>query len=329
MSILIVDDSSHSRLVIRSMLKAAGYAELLTAESAQDAFKQLGKDGSTGTARGVDLILMDVVMPGIDGIEACRLIKAREHLQDIPIIMVTAKTEVEDLQLAFAAGAIDYINKPPNKIELLARVSSVLKLKYEMDRRKAREKELLEVTRQLTEANQMLQRLSFLDGLMGIANRRYFDEFLDLEWKRARRTRSPLSLILIDIDFFKAYNDTYGHPGGDNCLKQVASVLRSGARRARDLIARYGGEEFAIVLPDTPIEGATSVAEALRAGVEALGIAHAHSQISDHVTISVGLATTVPSQNTTPADLITVADQALYQAKKEGRNRIRVKQLFS
>jgi diguanylate cyclase (GGDEF)-like protein len=324
MRILIVDDSSDSQLLIKSILKGAGYTELLTAESALDAFKQLGMDNPAKVATDIDLILMDITMPEMDGIEGCRLIKSVEYLRDVPIIMVTAADQAKDFQMAFAVGAVDYINKPLNRVELLARVHSALRLKYEIDCRKAREQELIRVSKQLEEANQVLQRLSSLDGLTGIANRRHFDEFLDQEWKRAIRDATPLSLVFIDIDFFKAYNDTYGHQMGDECLKQVANTLSGTLYRPGDLVARYGGEEFVIVSPNIDARGAAVVAEGLRARVEALGIAHAYSRVSKYVTISLGLANTIPKKDSSPAALITTADHALYQAKQEGRNRVKV-----
>ncbi|MFH1674775.1 MAG: diguanylate cyclase [Pseudomonadota bacterium] len=322
MSILIVDDSEYSRALIQHILEKGGYTNVLTAKSAHEAFKILGvdaevRDNSECSGQLVDLVLLDITMPEIDGIEACRTIKSVKLLEDLPVIMVTANADDDSLKQAFEVGAIDYVTKPINKVELLARVRSSLKLKHEMDRR-------MELARQLEEANRQLERLTLIDGLTGIANRRHFDEFLDEEWRRNMRDKKHISIIMADIDFFKDYNDTYGHQAGDDCLKNVAAVLGSIARRPGDLVARYGGEEFAIVLSGTDMKFAGMLAETMRTKIEEEKIPHLGSQVADHVTVSLGVASLFPECGTSASDLIKATDKALYQAKNEGRNQVRL-----
>jgi len=182
---------------------------------------------------------------------------------------------------------------------------------------------LLVLTRKLDEANQELTRLSSLDGLTSIANRRQFDETLLREWRRASRQGKPLALLLADVDRFKQFNDGYGHQVGDECLKAVARTFTGVLRRPADLVARYGGEEFAVILPDTDITGALQVAEGMRSAVENLRITHRYSQDGGVVTVSIGVASVIPGRTEgRPADLLKAADDALYQAKESGRNRI-------
>jgi len=326
MAIVIVDDTIFSLEVLKAFLVSAGYLDIITVQSATELYQLVDGYLEPGKVE-IDLILMDIVMPEIDGIEACRNVKKREWLVDVPVIMVTATTETDGLQLAFSAGAMDYIKKPLDRVELLARVRSALRLKNETFRRKTREIELLEVTRQLKAANERLENLSFLDGLTGIANRRRFDQGLLQESRRAQRENSPLSLIILDIDYFKAFNDTYGHLKGDDCLKRVASTLRQTLKRPGDFPARYGGEEFAVVLPNTDDIGTAIIAEELRAGIEGANIAHINSICADHVTMSLGVVTRFPGQADTPDDLILAADRALYRSKHGGRNQVNVEWL--
>ena len=327
MAIVIVDDTIVSLEVIKAFLIKAGYLDVITVKSARELYQLVDGYSDRGIVE-IDLILMDIIMPDVDGIEACRNVKKREWLADVPVIMVTATTEKDNLQLAFSAGAMDFIKKPLDRVELLARVRSALRLKHETARRKARETELLEVTRQLQAANERLQNLSFLDGLTGIPNRRHFDLELLQESRRAKREKTPFSLIILDIDYFKAFNDTYGHLKGDDCLKTVASTLKKTLKRPGDFPARYGGEEFAVVLPNTDDVGAAIIAEELRASIERAGIAHINSLCADYVTVSLGVVTRFSEQAETPDNLILAADRALYRSKHEGRNRVNVERLM-
>ncbi len=321
MSILVVDDSIDSQRLIRAFLKSDGHDEVIMAQSATEAYRVLS---SKADENNIQLILLDIVMPDVNGIEACRKMKTFATAIDTPIIMVTAKTEKEELEKAFAAGAMDYITKPINKTELLARVRSALRLKREIDGRKAREQELLEVTRQLEAANESLRLQTSRDGLTGVANRRHFDELLAQEWERATRERQPLALLMIDIDDFKRYNDHYGHLQGDDCLRSVASAGVRALKRPCDVLARYGGEEFAAILPLTDVVGATAIGEQIRSAVEALRIPHAKSSCAAVVTISLGAYSVIPTSALVVENLIQCADRALYRAKANGRNQVQV-----
>ena len=323
MNILIVDDSSVTRTFLTDMLQDAGYAHILHAASVDEAFRLLcpGEDGLFCNL--VNLILMDINMPGKDGIQGCRELKKVFPFQDIPVIIVSGLDQLDNLEPAFAAGAIDYLTKPPHRVELLARVRSALRLKEEMDRRQARERELLALTRRLEEVNHELQRLSTVDGLTGIANRRFCDEFLDREWRRSLREGLPFAVVMADVDCFKAYNDTYGHLAGDGCLRRVAAALQGAMHRPGDLLARYGGEEFIALLPGTDQKGALVVAEAMRSVVEALRLEHGSSPVAPHVTVSIGVASAVPERDARVEEVIVAADAALYGAKRAGRNRVR------
>jgi diguanylate cyclase (GGDEF)-like protein len=291
--------------------------DLVGVRSAHEALQQLEAACGDDCSQAVDLVLMDINMPGIDGIKATRMIKEHPALRDIPIIIVTVSDELETLEKAFEAGAIDYINKPVNSAEMLVRVRSALRLKLEMDQRKARERELEELTRKL-------QELSNQDGLTGVANRRCFEDILQIEWLRARREQTPISLLMIDLDFFKPFNDTYGHLQGDVCLIAIATAIRNALKRPADLVARYGGEEFAAVLPHTDSAGAQIIATAIAANVASLDIDHEASTVSKRVTVSIGVATLVPGREQETQAFIEASDAALYQAKREGRNCIRV-----
>jgi diguanylate cyclase (GGDEF)-like protein len=322
--VLLVDDSETNLQSLQSILGHKGYDDIVCARSGAEALDHLHASIPADGSVPADVILLDFNLPGMDGVETCRRIKADKRLADIPILIVTGDKQLQTLELAFAAGACDFLGKPIEPVELVARMRSALNLKKELDGCKNREKELVEVTGRLRQLNEELQRLAILDELTGIANRRFFNIVFAQEWGRAAREVIPLSLIFIDIDFFKNYNDTYGHTQGDECLKKVASALSCSVKRPTDQVSRYGGEEFAVIVPHTAIHGARTMAEGLRNRVEELRLEHAGSLIHDHVTISLGVACATPERGLSPDSLVLAADRAVYEAKRAGRNRVEV-----
>jgi diguanylate cyclase (GGDEF)-like protein len=247
-----------------------------------------------------DLVLLDVVMPGMDGYEVCQKLKANPATADIPVIFVTAHSDEASEARGLDVGAVDFITKPINPRIVRARVKTHIMLKTQSD---------------------LLRSWAYIDGLTGIRNRRYLDERLVSEWGRAARSNSALSVILLDVDFFKRFNDRYGHQAGDDCLRRLATTLRSRLKRPGDMLARYGGEEFACLLPDTNLAGAMQVAEDLRALVEAADIAHADSSVADHVTLSLGVCSREADVQGNAEEFLRQADAQLYAAKAQGRNR--------
>jgi len=259
-----------------------------------------------------DLILLDAVMPAMDEFACCQKLSAIPERDRPPILMITSLEDKESVDRAFAAGAADYITKPIHWAVLRQRVRRLIQ-QFHLQQQQTL------LYKQLESANQQLKYLASIDGLTQIANRRQFDEQLEHEWRRMMRQQTPLSLILCDIDFFKPYNDTYGHQAGDVCLQQVAAALNRSINRAGDLAARYGGEEFVVILPDTELEGAVHIVKKIQARIQALAIVH---KSSPHhcITLSFGITTVIPTQEILPETLITAADAALYQAKDQGRN---------
>lgn len=270
------------------------------------------------------VILQDLVMPDIDGLMLLKFYRSSPETRSVPVIVLSTKEEPKIKSEAFALGASDYLVKFPDKIEVIARILAHSRSYLAQKQRDEAYRALELLKKELEEKNVELERLSSQDGLTGIANRRIFDEFVSKEWGRAAREHTPLSLILIDIDHFKTYNDNYGHQGGDDCLRQVAQKLASTVKRPSDLVARYGGEEFAVVMPGTDAEGAKRIAAALCENVAAMQLPHSHSSTADHVTISLGVASTQPAADGAPEQLIEKADEALYQAKKSGRNQYQI-----
>jgi len=270
------------------------------------------------------VILQDLVMPGVDGLDLVSQYRNNQKLRDLPIIVLSSKEDPKIKSQAFAVGANDYLVKLPDAVELIARLRYHSRAYLAMKQRDLANQALRLSQQQLLESNLALQRMTKLDGLTGLSNRRHFDEHLDLEWKRARREKIEFSLLMIDVDFFKSYNDSFGHVMGDQTLCSVAQVLAQSCSRSGDLVARYGGEEFAIILPNTSHDGACSLANSVRLAVQALAIAHIAPVADATLTVSIGVATMVPEQDLKPIALIQRADTGLYQAKESGRNRIGV-----
>jgi len=291
--ILVVDDAMENIQILHAALQDEH--EVLFAMDGPRALE-------IARAQHPDLILLDAVMPGMDGYAVCRELFASEETSDIPVIFVTALKSPEDETRALGAGAADFISKPVNAAVVRARVRTQLTVKRQRD---------------------ALRALILTDSLTGVANRRAFDERLEMEWRRCGRAQLPVSLLMVDIDHFKLYNDHYGHPAGDATLVQVAGAMRRAAARSQDLVARYGGEEFAILLPQLDEQGATGVARRLMHELEMLDLPHAASPTSQRLTVSIGISSMVPGEHSAPGDLVQVADALLYQAKAGGRNRYR------
>lgn len=290
--ILVVDDAMENVQILHHALREEH--EVLFALDGEQAL-QIARDQQP------DLILLDAVMPGMDGYAVVAALRGSPRLQDIPVIFVTALSQPEDETRALEAGAVDFISKPFNVAVVRARVRSQLTIKRQAD---------------------AMRELSMTDSLTGVANRRNFNDTVDAEWRRCARAGLPLSLIMIDIDHFKLYNDHYGHQAGDACLQQVSAAMKGCATRPQDLLARYGGEEFILLLPQEGADGTEVVANRILDEVRRLALPHAASPTAPHVTLSMGLATAMPPlDGADPSPLIRIADNNLYRAKQTGRDR--------
>lgn len=290
--LLIVDDQAINIRVLHELFRDD--CEVFMATSGEQALAK---------ARALlpDLLLLDVVMPGMSGHEVCRQLKADPLLAEIPIIFVTAHYDEADEVRGFELGAVDFIHKPVNAIITRARVHNHLLLKQQRDQ---------------------LRSIALMDGLTGIANRRKFEAHLNTHWLQCAREQTPISLFMIDVDYFKKYNDCYGHQEGDNCLRKIAQTIAATLARPCDLAARFGGEEFVCLLPGTDKQGAHHVAEKIEQAIRGLAIPHQASDIASHVTLSIGVSTLSPAPNSDAQPLIARADEQLYKAKNNGRNQI-------
>jgi len=304
--ILVVDDTPANIEILYKILK--GDYDVLFAKSGADGLRLVKREAP-------DLILLDIMMPEMDGYQVCAALKGNPETARIPVIFVTAMGGEEDESKGFESGAIDYITKPISPVIVKARVKIHLELK--------RSRDLLEqLTVELGRKNDELEVLARKDALTGLANRRHFNEVLDAEIKRAKRTGQHLSLILCDVDYFKKYNDLYGHLAGDKCLSMVGEVMRECFKRAGDLTARYGGEEFAVILPETPSDIGVQLAERLCRELIKQALPHEGNLPPGVVTLSAGVVGVRVTHERDADWLIGEADRALYFSKENGRNRV-------
>ena len=344
--IFIVEDEPVQRLLLKRSLMNAGYTRFEIFDTGQKARAFLGllEAPADPSVDEIELFLFDYNLPDGTGVELIREVRADARFGETPIVMVTANEYEGTLTNAFEAGVNDFLRKPFRPSELRARIRGLVAWKREADKRRRREAELRVVMDELEAANERLEagkaelqaladelkaanaklsELSRRDPLTGMANRRVFEEQLGLEWRRALRNGTHLAVVMLDIDAFKAYNDRYGHPAGDRCLRRLAGALAGSGRRAGETAARYGGEEFVLLLPATDEQQAEELAQRIRATVEELEIPHA-----DHgpgvVTASLGVAACIPGAGASPDGLVARADAALYRAKAQGRNRVEV-----
>ncbi|MGE5416313.1 MAG: diguanylate cyclase domain-containing protein [Acidobacteriota bacterium] len=322
MSILIVDNSLEHVLLIKSILAGAGYTETITAQSGAEALEQL-RNVSPGTINSINIVLLSFDISDMNGIEVCRNIRTTEHIKDIPTIMMITESEKELVFKVLEAGALDYVVKPLDEMELVIRVRIALRLKWETERRKAHEMKMCELTKQLEQAEHLLRQYTSQDSVTGLANRRTFEEGLDKEWRRSMREGKAMSVLLIDIDHFRAYNEFYSTQAGDECLKRIAKALKNELKRPGDLVARYNGGQFMVLLSDTDALGATVVGEMLRTKIASLKISHEGSPTGSYLTVSTGVANAVPDRLSIPSSMIASAMSALELAKQEGHNRVK------
>ncbi len=318
--ILIVDDKAENLLVLESILDNMN-CNIIKATSGNEALSLL-------LDHEFALVLLDVQMPNMDGFETAELMRCNSRTRYVPIIFVTAiSKEQRCIFKGYEVGAVDYLFKPVEPMILQSKVKVFLELwnqkKLLEEQTKLLELKLKELS-ELQQANFKLELLSTSDGLTGISNRRSFDSYIDMSLKNCTRSHKPMALIMADIDYFKAYNDSYGHLSGDDCLIKVAKTMKFILKRPLDFVARYGGEEFAVILPETDEEEAKDIAEKIRTEIEALKIVHEGSSASPYITLSLGLSIIWPSRPCSIGEFIQSADKALYEAKSNGRNQVSI-----
>ena len=304
-TILVVESSASNRAVICECIGQLSDVEVLAAQTGGQALHIYESQNPC-------LILMDIALPDMDGLALTKEIRRRENSSDqfrpwTPVIFLSSLQDEEILAKGILSGGDDFLFKPVSEVVLLAKIRAMLRI--------------VAMQQAIYRQHLQLREASILDGLTAIPNRRHFEETLATEWKRCARTGNPISAVLTDVDFFKQFNDIYGHQAGDACLKAVANALNESLFRVEDLAARYGGEEFVIVLPGTDLEGAVAVAERMRQTIRELNIPHEHG-VTGLISCSFGVASMTPTPDNTPKELIQEADSRLYAAKRGGRNRV-------
>jgi diguanylate cyclase (GGDEF)-like protein len=289
--ILVVDDDLPNLEVLGQILSP--YYAILIAKSGEEVLDRVIRDRP-------DLILLDILLAGMGGFDVLVRLKEFPETKNIPVIIITGLSNDDDEEKGFSLGAVDYITKPFKNAIVLARVRTHI---------------------QIVQQIRTIERMGLMDPLTDIPNRRCFDEHFDREWRRSIREQKPISFLMMDLDKFKNYNDTYGHPQGDVLLKTVAKIFCAEAKRSADLAARIGGEEFGVILPDTDLESALIVAEKIRSNVEAARAPTIDGEMTS-ITISIGVNSIIPGRTDLSADFISKADEYLYEAKNTGRNKI-------
>lgn len=308
LKVLVVEDSKVTMKALCRYLEGMGIVHLTQAVSGQEAIEAFRKERP-------DIVLLDAMLPDIDGFDIAKKLRDMERGNEwTAIIFLTSLDKDADVARGIEMGGDDYLVKPVSAAVLQAKVRA-------MGRLVTMQRGLVDVTQKQTTTNKRLQRLTTIDGLTGIGNRRSFDDFAVREWRRCVRMKKPMSIVMVDVDHFKQYNDTYGHQEGDACLKLVAALVARSAPRAGDLAARYGGEEFALILGETALDGAMWVANLIRQQLEDRNLAHSASKLG-YVTVSCGVASVLPDDSLALEDLLKAADNALYTAKDQGRNRV-------
>jgi diguanylate cyclase (GGDEF)-like protein len=290
--ILVIDDEKSNLMVLNRILSPE--YTVFTAKSGKEGLERAMTDQP-------DLILLDIVMPDFNGFDVLTTLKKTPETMKIPVIIITGLSGETDEEKGFLLGAVDYIAKPFKNPIVLARVRTHI-----------------QIVRQI----RTIEQLGLIDGLTNVPNRRCFDDRLELEWRRAKREKKPIAFLMMDVDKFKIYNDTYGHPQGDVLLKSIVKIFSTAAMRTTDLVARLGGEEFGVLLPDTDLSAAMDIAEKIRSGVEAVRIPTADGKTITTATISIGAVSVVPDDKATVQEFFSTADKRLYTAKNTGRNRV-------